>query len=112
MNAAILLMVSSVASGGEVIPVGWGERPPSLVHAGGYCDPCAPAGRVRLLDKFRHRGSPRTPLADPPGPVVAPPTAVLPPKEMPHGPTGILHSPTNTPIPLPMPPGPRVGNPN
>ena len=101
MTVAFLLMASSMASGGEVIPVGWGERPPCVVHAGGCCDPCAPIGRVRLLDRLRHSQSTRTPVAVPRGPVGAAPTAVLPPKELPHGPTGILSSPTNTPIPTP-----------
>ncbi|MFO0822076.1 MAG: hypothetical protein U0792_02980 [Gemmataceae bacterium] len=42
MNAAFLLLTSAVGAGGDVIPAGWGERPPAIIQAGG-CSACAPA---------------------------------------------------------------------
>jgi hypothetical protein len=62
VNAALLVMSSALAAGGDVVPAGWGERAPVVVQAGGCCapapaptccDPCASGGRVKLLDRLR-----------------------------------------------------------
>ena len=75
VNAALLVMSSALASGGDVIPAGWGERAPAAVQTGGCCaaspapsccDPCATAGRTRLLDRLRARfGSKSTSCCEP-----------------------------------------------
>jgi len=70
MNAALLVLSSALAAGGDVTPAGWGEKPPVIVQAGGcsncgpaaapaYAGPCcestmaAQAGRVRLIDRLK-----------------------------------------------------------
>jgi hypothetical protein len=54
VNTALLVLSSALASGGDVVPAGWGERAPVVVQAGG-CDPCAPAGREKLLDRMKSK---------------------------------------------------------
>jgi hypothetical protein len=78
VHAAILVMSSALAAGGEVVPAGWGERAPAPVAipgggccaapaapAAACCDPCAPAGRVRLLDRLRARFARSSSCCDP-----------------------------------------------
>lgn len=65
MNAAILVMSSALASGGDVVPAGWGERALPAAHAGGCCapaptvpapcDPCCDSGRTKLLDRLKSK---------------------------------------------------------
>jgi hypothetical protein len=64
VNAAFLVMSSALASGGDVVPAGWGERPLPVVQAGGCCTPgptvpppsgCCDAGRTKLLDRLKSK---------------------------------------------------------
>jgi hypothetical protein len=67
MNAALLIVSSALAVGGNVTQIGWGEGSAPIVQAG--CTSCAPAAptcgdpccssRTKLLDKLRARLAPK-----------------------------------------------------
>jgi hypothetical protein len=64
VNAALLVISSALATGGDVTPVrGWGESP-TIVQAGGCCAPAAApscgCAKATLLDKIKSHMAPKS----------------------------------------------------
>jgi hypothetical protein len=56
MNALLLVMSSTLASGGDVVPAGWGEKAyPQATHATASDSCCPSAPRASLLDRLKNR---------------------------------------------------------
>src|SRR5207244_3615742 len=88
VNAALLVMSSALAVGGDVVPAGWGEPSPSaVIQAGGCCGKAAPApsccdpcgsGRAKLLDRLKAKFGAKSSCCAPACPAPPPCPAACP----------------------------------